>query len=238
MPRGPGHHGWQHRGYLPHFDSALTQAVTLHLADSLPKDALEQMRARLDRLPEDQRDEERLRLIEEYADAGHGSCILRAPAIAQMMQDSLRWFEGQRYLLHAWVIMPNHIHVLFRPLQGWTLHKIIASWKKYTARQIRDHLRKANLLICPVERESPDSPSSPPPQTGKSGDLRSDLANQEIRVLPALLPSPVWHPEFWDRYMRDEAHFDRSKRYIHRNPVKAGLVKRPEDWPWSSASRP
>ena len=46
--------------------------------------------------------------------------------------------------LHAWVVMPNHFHVLFETLHdGWTMAKIVASWKKYTARRIRDYLKNA-----------------------------------------------------------------------------------------------
>ncbi|MCL7455160.1 MAG: hypothetical protein M8467_19160, partial [Anaerolineae bacterium] len=45
----------------------------------------------------------------------------------------------------------------------------------------------------------------------------------------------VWMREYWDRYIRDERHFEAVVAYIHDNPVKAGLVKNAEDWPWSSA---
>jgi REP element-mobilizing transposase RayT len=49
-------------------------------------------------------------------------------------------------------------------------------------------------------------------------------------------PDPVWHREFWDRYIRNEKHFLQVIEYIHMNPVKAGLVLKPGDWLWSSAS--
>jgi REP element-mobilizing transposase RayT len=45
----------------------------------------------------------------------------------------------------------------------------------------------------------------------------------------------VWMPDYWDRYIRDEAHYRRVVDYIHQNPVKAGLVDRAERWLWSSA---
>jgi len=50
------------------------------------------------------------------------------------------------------------------------------------------------------------------------------------------LPDPVWHREYWDQYIRNERHFLQVIEYIHMNPVKAGLVLRPGDWLWSSAS--
>lgn len=45
---------------------------------------------------------------------------------------------------------------------------------------------------------------------------------------------PVWSPDYFDRYIRDQDHFDTTKRYIEMNPVSAGLVRRPEDWAFSS----
>jgi REP element-mobilizing transposase RayT len=90
--------------------------------------------------------------------------------------------------------MPNHVHVLFQPMNGWTVAKIVASWKKFTARRICDGLRDHGKGIA-----------------------------------------PVWHREYWDRYIRDQRHFQRTILYIHANPVKAGLVARAENWRWSSA---
>ncbi|HOF88253.1 MAG TPA: transposase [Armatimonadota bacterium] len=47
-----------------------------------------------------------------------------------------------------------------------------------------------------------------------------------------------WYREYYDRFIRNEEHFARAKRYIESNPISAGLCTRPEDWPWSSASWP
>ncbi|MDO8688744.1 MAG: transposase [Dehalococcoidia bacterium] len=49
------------------------------------------------------------------------------------------------------------------------------------------------------------------------------------------ISTSVWMREYWDRFIRDEKHFYAAIEYIHKNPVKARLVKNPEDWPWSSA---
>ena len=45
----------------------------------------------------------------------------------------------------------------------------------------------------------------------------------------------LWQDDYWDRYIRDEAHYRKVVHYIESNPVKAGLVKTPEQWPFSSA---
>jgi hypothetical protein len=41
--------------------------------------------------------------------------------------------------------------------------------------------------------------------------------------------------DYWDRYIRNDAHFENTVLYIHQKPVKAGLCELAEDWPWSSA---
>lgn len=45
-----------------------------------------------------------------------------------------------------------------------------------------------------------------------------------------------WQPDYFDRYIRDQEHFDRAVRYIENNPVKAGLCATPCDWKYSSAN--
>ena len=45
---------------------------------------------------------------------------------------------------------------------------------------------------------------------------------------------PLWQHQFWDRLVRDGREFNERLEYMHLNPVKKGLVKRPEDWRWSS----
>jgi len=189
--------GWHSRGYLPHFDTEhAIQHVTFHLADSLPADALARLECELRLVAPERQDAERRRKIEDWIDAGHGSCLLRLPEAAQLVQDALLFFDGERYRLCEWVVMPNHVHALFQPTTGWELARIVGSWKSFTGRRLAK-LRDAH-----------------------PGSVASD---------------PVWHRDYWDRFIRDEQHFQSVRRYIHDNPVRAGLVSRPEDWNWSSA---
>lgn len=142
---------WHSRGYLPHFDSPeATQHVTFHLADSLPQIVLLRFEAEMKTLPVEKRDPELRQRVDAWIDAGHGSCVLRKPRIAEMVQGSLLTFDSQRYRLLAWVVMPNHVHVLFQPVNGWTVAKIVASWKKFTARK-----------ICEVRRDSGEGLRAP-----------------------------------------------------------------------------
>ena len=129
--------GWYSRGYLPHLDAARAiQHVTFHLADSLPRDALARMQAEVDLLPEDRRVRERRRRIHDLLDSGHGACLLKRPDCAGVVQDALLFGDGDRYRLLAWVVMPNHVHVLIEQQDLWPLAKVVQSWKRHTARQI------------------------------------------------------------------------------------------------------
>jgi putative transposase len=47
-------------------------------------------------------------------------------------------------------------------------------------------------------------------------------------------PAPFWQKRYYDRNVRDADEFRVKLRYLHRNPVKRGLVSFPEDWKWSS----
>jgi putative transposase len=50
--------------------------------------------------------------------------------------------------------------------------------------------------------------------------------------------SRFWQDESFDHWVRNPAEGGKIRKYIENNPVAAGLVSRPEEWPWSSASRP
>jgi len=128
--------GWHNRGYLPHFDGEeATQFVTFRLGDSLPQQLLESWRTELKQSIEVDREVTLRRRAETYLDQGHGQCHLKCPQIANLTQSSLLFFDGDRYRLSAWVIMPNHVHVLLTPLSGKQLSRILHSLKSYTANE-------------------------------------------------------------------------------------------------------
>ncbi|HHQ48865.1 MAG TPA: transposase, partial [Acidobacteria bacterium] len=103
--------GWFSRGYLPHVDAEGTwQFVTFRLADALPGEVMERWRLELEEDAEG--DHELLRRVERYLDAGHGSCLLGETRFGAMVEAALRYFDGERYQLAAWVVMPNHVHTL------------------------------------------------------------------------------------------------------------------------------
>lgn len=123
--------GWYSRGYLPHFDDGRSlQTVTYRLADALPTEVVAKLEEQS--LNKDQRRDK----IERYIDAGHGSCLLRKPSNAAVVVENWLHFHGTRYHLHAWVVMPNHVHVLIEPMAGNTLADVVQSWKSFTAKLI------------------------------------------------------------------------------------------------------
>jgi type I restriction enzyme R subunit/putative DNA methylase len=126
---------WYSRGYLPHRDRAgLLQSITFRLADSLPQEKLRELDAELACLSAERRDAERRRRIEEWLDSGMGCCALGHPLVAGTVQDSLLHFNGERYQLLAWCIMPNHVHVLVEPRHP--VARIVQGWKSVTSRQV------------------------------------------------------------------------------------------------------
>ena len=141
--------------YLPHWArGGAMYAVTFRLADSLPADVLEHWRTERDRTVQrvegkdrELTQQERHELaqlysnrVESHLNAGHGQCYLRDARIAELVQNALKHFDGERYDLIAWAVMPNHVHAVLKPYEGIELPDILHSWKSYTA-------TKANELL-------------------------------------------------------------------------------------------
>lgn len=80
--------------------------------------------------------------IEAYLDVGRGECWLKEPRIGESVAGALRFFHGQRYDLGPWVVMPNHVHVIVRPLREHLLDQIVKSWKGFTAREANKLLKR------------------------------------------------------------------------------------------------
>jgi putative transposase len=146
-----GFRGWHERGYLPHRDEpGLTQFVTFHLADSFP----ESLRSEWEHFAKIEDAQEQRKLLEAYLDKGRGECHLSRPEIAKLVEDNFRQFSGEdcgsqsrapRYELCAWVIMPNHIHVLFK-VGVVSMAETLGAWKKHTGRLANKLLGKRGIF--------------------------------------------------------------------------------------------
>ena len=82
-----------------------------------------------------------------------GSCLLRDQPIAMLVRDSLLHFDNERYHVHAWCVMPNHVHVVVTPFGEHTLSSILHAWKSFTAHAINKRLGTSGEVW---ERESFD----------------------------------------------------------------------------------
>jgi len=118
--------------------------------------------------------------------ARSGPMFLRQPAVAQIVLEEIRL---PQYELHAFAIMPNHVHLLFTAEAE--VAPLLKSLKGRSARRVNQFMN----------------------MTGQS----------------------FWQDESYDRWVRSDEEFERIRRYIELNPVKAGLALAPEEYPWSSA---
>ena len=129
--RKQGFLGWHEGGYLPHRDvPGLNQFVTFRLADAFP----EALRLEWEALLRIEDDRQKRIQLETYLDRGRGNCHLRLQTIAEMIEAALLFRNGVEYDLQAWVIMPNHVHLLFK-VQSVPMSHLIDRWKGYTAKQ-------------------------------------------------------------------------------------------------------
>jgi REP element-mobilizing transposase RayT len=126
-----GFRGWHQRGYLPHFDAPhVTQFVTFHLHDSFPAGK----NAKLEGILKEPDDSLKRRKLEAWLDRGHGDCRLKRREVAQICEEVLLKHNRQTYALQAWVIMPNHVHLVV-DIWDVPLAKLINDWKGATARE-------------------------------------------------------------------------------------------------------
>ena len=150
------------RRNLPHWSQqGKLYFVTWRLADSLPQHVLKQIEADRQRWLEQHGDgsvadmepmvkREWYRLfhhrVQKWLDAGHGACVLRNPAVRQIIVDALHHFHGERYHLGSLAVAGNHVHLLVAPHEGMELPSVIHSWKSYTANAINKAVGRTGRL--------------------------------------------------------------------------------------------
>ena len=189
--------------------------VTFRLADSLPQNIINQLKASINpnQINEyehslDPSQQIRYNRIQQYYfnrfdyqldEKPYGDCYLKDPKIAQIVIDKLRQFDSQYYKLIAYCIMPNHVHLLIDlsvqmkghdhiPENYKQLHQILKRIKGATAVYANRHLNREGTF---------------------------------------------WQKDSYDRYMRNGHEISSVINYILENPVKAGLVKHRSEWPYS-----
>ena len=186
---------------LPHwFQPQVTYFITFRTADSLPGHIVRQWYARrstwlaqhgistampdwkdkLAVLPEEQRvrfHETFSRQYLENLDKGLGSCVLKQPRFSKVVADNLLYFNGDRYHIGDFVVMPNHVHLLVCLLGNTDLLKQCRSWKKFSAGKINkmlgrtgrfwqeesfDHLVRSPEQFCAIQEYIRSNPNHLP----------------------------------------------------------------------------
>ena len=139
-----------HTRTLPHWAANSTLIfITYRLVDSMPADKLRAWQGERDEwllLHPEPWDEAIAReyydtfpaKLDEMVDAGYGSCALAREDCRRIVVENLLHFNGERYNLHSFVVMPNHVHVLMKIEEKDDLPKIVHGWKSYTAKKINE----------------------------------------------------------------------------------------------------
>lgn len=199
-----------YRRHLPHVQPpGVMLFVTFRLVGSLPASIQAELSAEANRIKrelaqlKDSQEQARLAYLAHKRLFGRwDACLdsmtegphwLNIPEVAQIVVDSLHYFDGERYLLDCFCLMSNHTHFVCQPLEKepgvyYALSSIMHSLKRYSAVE-------ANKVL------------------GRQGQF--------------------WQHESYDHIVRNDAELQRIRQYVLNNPVKAGLVDSPDEWPWS-----
>ncbi|MDQ3014009.1 MAG: hypothetical protein M3X11_25310 [Acidobacteriota bacterium] len=228
----------QYRRRLPHIQPpGATFFITFRLADSIPREVWEELRERLNVLYQEIADVsedsqqlalERERLwFQEYEEYLHqtsdGPMWLQDDRIAALVAEDFHHFDGDRYRLDAFCVMPNHVHTVLKPLPTTEAGK--AACLNHTL--VEDHDRNLGYLtedrqFVPITFHSLASIMH---------SIKRHSAYEANRLLGR--NGAFWQAESYDRYIRDDEQWLRTIRYVLANPVKAGLVKEWQQWRWT-----
>jgi valyl-tRNA synthetase len=215
------------RRNLPHWQQAgKTYFVTFRLADSIPATKLSQLederRVWLNANPEPWTTEQRQAYYERFSakidawlDAGSGSCVLKDERAAKVVADALIHFDGERYDLGAWVVMPNHVHVVVTPRDGHPIGDILHSWKSFTAHKINellgrtgrfwqhesyDHIVRNDRALYEIQEyidRNPEKAGIEVPPASRSQNEGSRKPEARATIYVGIEPPP--DPENWTR---------------------------------------
>jgi REP element-mobilizing transposase RayT len=143
--------------HLPHWRQAgATYFVTFRLADALSREKLQELanekKAWENSSVPENRDSmsafvrKKMIKIQTWLDQGFGACVLDGDEPAAIAASAMEHFDDQLYLLFTYIVMPNHVHVVLKPFDGYPLEDILASWKKFSSRRINSALHQAGNL--------------------------------------------------------------------------------------------
>jgi REP element-mobilizing transposase RayT len=195
-----------HQRKLPHYQpNGGSLFVTIRSADPIPEHLMAEYQAYLDKLrltEEDRPDDAELKhqnskrsfaCMDDIFTRYDGKInFTRDPGVATILSDTAQDLRVELCRMYAYTIMPNHMHLLLRPLNRG---EMVVSVSEIMQRMKGASSRKVNLYL---KREG-----------------------------------SLWYREYYDHWVRGSREFLNIVEYIRQNPVKAGLVKKAEDWKWT-----
>lgn len=230
-------HGLFRRRRLPHWDlPGATYFVTTCLAGSIPAQGLLDLatyRAQLAKMPTPtqmpEREWDSVRWKRTFARSDwwldHHSAMrhFADPALAARVVEAIYYWAGRRYDVLAYVVMPSHLHWVFRPREEAEGLEQVGNMEEQVG----------NLLHgegdCPPGGRSKRRPA----RERIMHTLKLRTALECNRLLQR--SGAFWQDESYDHCVRDEDELERMILYVEFNPVKAGLVATPGQWRFSSA---
>lgn len=145
-------------GNLPHWEQTNKfQFVTFRLADSLPQSLISYILKRResfkifhpepwDEITRTQYEEISSTVESELLDNGYGACHLRKPETRKILEETIAANDMTDYHTVAYVIMPNHVHILLQPINNHTVAKIISTIKSVSSHKINKLLMRSGRL--------------------------------------------------------------------------------------------
>ena len=213
-------------GDLPHWrQDGATYFVTFRLADSLPQERLAQWRNEKDQWlgqhPEPHNEATRKEYydrfpqrLQQWLDAGSGSCVLELPEVKTAVENALKHFDGDRYRLDEFVVAANHVHVLVSPLGEHQLSETVHSWKSFTAHEILK-VEAASRRLAAGQNWRRDASATASATLETKGNQRIESGESGGGVPP---PSEkgitVWQKESFDHIVRSPASMEKFREYI------------------------
>lgn len=146
------------------------------------------------------------------------------PEINRILVEAIHWLEDKKWWdWKIYMIMPDHVHLLFRLEEGETLASVMKSWKGYTGKKIL--------------KSGPGGPSHQSKTQTKNGqECPSHQVEENLCGRGLQTPIPhLWQEGYYDRFIRSETELQEVIRYIAYNPVRAGLAAKPEDYPYGES---
>ena len=136
--------------------------------------------------------------------------IFTRPSFILPLLDSLNFYRHkQDFKLLGYVVMPDHVHLILWPFGPATVSEIMRDYKKFTSTRIT---RQAKVEQIEAWTSA----------FGRAGKETGRSHNK------------VWQDSYWDVNIYSERLLRQKLNYLHRNPVRAGLAEKPEDYVYSS----